>query len=160
MAINLSSMSSTLMPNAAAKFAELARTNPMHYTANGVAGLLDDASGEGSGASAGGASFQDALLKAMDGVSSSQTKRPEFRGRAGRYHSHGRGEYVAQPGQDDPVAHSDRVEGRDKYSLGRVRIRRVRTGARKGYGILGEGGRRHLKAGRKPRAGGGHERVF
>jgi flagellar hook-basal body complex protein FliE len=74
MAINLSSLSSTLMPNSAAKFAELARTNPMHYTANGVAGVLDGASDDGSGASAGGASFQDALLKAMDGVSSSQTK--------------------------------------------------------------------------------------
>ena len=74
MAVNLSSISSALMPNSAAKFAELARTNPMHYTANGVSGLLDDSSGEDSGASAGGASFQDALLKAMDGVSASQTK--------------------------------------------------------------------------------------
>jgi flagellar hook-basal body complex protein FliE len=72
MAINLSSMSSALMPNSAAKFAELARTNAMHYTADGVAGLLNDASDEGSAASAGGASFQEALLKAMDGVSSSQ----------------------------------------------------------------------------------------
>ena len=74
MAINISSVSSALMPNSAAKFAELARTNPMHYTANGVAGIMDDGSDEGSAASAGGATFQDALLKAMDGVSSSQTK--------------------------------------------------------------------------------------
>ena len=71
MALNISSISSSLMPNSAAKFAELARTNPMHYTANGVAGILDDGSGDDS---KGGASFQDALLKAMDGVSSSQTK--------------------------------------------------------------------------------------
>jgi flagellar hook-basal body complex protein FliE len=75
MAVNLSSISSSLMPNSAAKLAELARTNPMHYTASGVAGILDDASGEGaSTASAGGATFQDALLKAMDGVSGSQAK--------------------------------------------------------------------------------------
>ena len=72
MAINMSSLSSSLMPNSAAKLAELARTNPMHYTANGVAGILDGGSEE-SGSSS-GTSFQDALLKAMDGVSSSQTK--------------------------------------------------------------------------------------
>jgi flagellar hook-basal body complex protein FliE len=71
MAMNLGSMSSTLAPNSAAKLAELARTNPMHYTANGVAGILDDASGDSG---EGGASFQDALLKAMDGVSASQNK--------------------------------------------------------------------------------------
>jgi flagellar hook-basal body complex protein FliE len=61
------------MPNSAAKLAELARTNPMHYTANGVAGILDGGASSGD-ATKGGASFQDALLKAMDGVSSSQTK--------------------------------------------------------------------------------------
>jgi flagellar hook-basal body complex protein FliE len=43
----------------------------MHYTANGVAGILDGAEESGSSS---GTSFQDALLKAMDGVSSSQTK--------------------------------------------------------------------------------------
>jgi flagellar hook-basal body complex protein FliE len=72
------------MPNSAYKFAELARSNPMHYTANGPAGILDGGVGEleglagrPSGAEAGkakGASFQDALLKAMDGVSASQNK--------------------------------------------------------------------------------------
>jgi flagellar hook-basal body complex protein FliE len=71
MAVNISSLSSSLMPNSAAKLAELARTNPMHYTANGVAGILDGAEESGSSS---GTSFQDALLKAMDGVSSSQTK--------------------------------------------------------------------------------------
>jgi flagellar hook-basal body complex protein FliE len=78
MALDISSLSSTLAPNSAAKLAELARTNPMHYTANGVAGILSDDSADAEGLSAGiapgGASFQDALLKAMDGVSASQNK--------------------------------------------------------------------------------------
>jgi flagellar hook-basal body complex protein FliE len=96
MALNLSSISSQLMPNSASSFAQLARSNPMHYTAKGVAGILGGGLGEASsdlpsiaGASAEleatravrssgsevkGTSFQDALLKAMDGVSSSQNK--------------------------------------------------------------------------------------
>jgi len=51
--------------------AALARANAMHYTANGVLGSGSDDSAAGG---AGGASFQDALLKAMDGVSDSQGK--------------------------------------------------------------------------------------
>jgi flagellar hook-basal body complex protein FliE len=76
MALNLSSLSSALAPNSAAKLAELARINPMHYTASGAAGILNDGgdAGEGGVPAAGGASFQDALLKAMDGVSASQNK--------------------------------------------------------------------------------------
>jgi flagellar hook-basal body complex protein FliE len=84
MAFNLSNLSSTLTPNSAVKLMELARTNPMHYTASGITGALGPgsenigASGaigpSGSVSSADGTSFQDALLKAMDGVSSSQNK--------------------------------------------------------------------------------------
>jgi flagellar hook-basal body complex protein FliE len=90
MALDIASISSALAPNSAAKLAELARTNALHYTANGVAGILDDGSGEdssldplaglplggtaSSGASTGATSFEDALLKAMDGVSASQAK--------------------------------------------------------------------------------------
>jgi flagellar hook-basal body complex protein FliE len=71
MAFDISSLSASLAPNSAAKLAELARTNPMHYTASGVAGILD---GDGSADDSSGTSFQDALLKAMDGVSASQNK--------------------------------------------------------------------------------------
>ena len=79
MALNIASLSSALVPNSASKLAELARTNPMHYTASGAAGVLNGGRGDGgvpaaSGAAGKGASFQDALLKAMDGVSASQNK--------------------------------------------------------------------------------------
>jgi flagellar hook-basal body complex protein FliE len=96
MALNLASISSQLMPNSASSLAQLARSNPMHYTANGVAGILGGGLGEASsdlpsiegaaaelgatralrssGGEVKGTSFQDALLKAMDGVSSSQNK--------------------------------------------------------------------------------------
>jgi|GEM_PF-1490171 len=94
MALNVASISSTLTPNSAYSLAPLARTNSMHYTADGVAGLLSGDEGQpkpssiGSaaadlaaaklqtvrGAAAGAPSFEDALLKAMDGVSSAQNK--------------------------------------------------------------------------------------
>jgi len=98
MALNIGSLSATLTqsvsPNAAAQLSELARTNAMHYTAGGaseeqstdqldafsadafsVAGL--SGAGKtvfGAGAAAQGGSFENALLKAMDGVSASQAK--------------------------------------------------------------------------------------
>jgi flagellar hook-basal body complex protein FliE len=92
MALNLSSISSALAPNSAAQLAALARTDAMHYTADGeadgeqadqlgglaagafsVAGL--GASGKAaSAAGAKGGSFESALLKAIDGVSASQAK--------------------------------------------------------------------------------------
>lgn len=84
MALSVNSISSMLSPNAASKLMELARTNPMHYTANGALGGVSDASaspsaigmvgGAHAATSGGAASFQDAMLKAMDGVSASQTK--------------------------------------------------------------------------------------
>jgi flagellar hook-basal body complex protein FliE len=102
MALNIGSISSVLTSNNAAQLAELARTNSMHYTANGLAGglagVLDGADGQqdaltedalsigalganrraGAAASGAGeakpASFEQALLKAMDGVSGSQNK--------------------------------------------------------------------------------------
>jgi flagellar hook-basal body complex protein FliE len=100
MALNLASISSTLTqsvsPNAAAQLSALARTNAMHYTADGSDGessddssslLLDGLSADsfavaglsgvgktGAAGKAEGGSFENALLKAMDGVSASQTK--------------------------------------------------------------------------------------
>jgi flagellar hook-basal body complex protein FliE len=89
MAFDVASLSSALMPNSASKFAQLARSNPLHYTAKGVAGILDGGLGgddfeamnvgatgpaAAKGVAAKAASFQDALLKAMDGVSASQNK--------------------------------------------------------------------------------------
>jgi flagellar hook-basal body complex protein FliE len=68
MAFSVNTLSSTLTPNAASKLMELARTNPLHYTANGA---LSGATNVGATTAA---SFQDAMLKAMDGVSDSQTK--------------------------------------------------------------------------------------
>jgi flagellar hook-basal body complex protein FliE len=70
MALSINTISSTLAPNAAAQLARdnivaLARTNPMHYTADGALGV---------GTAQNAASFQDAMLKAMDGVSGSQAK--------------------------------------------------------------------------------------
>jgi len=99
MAMNIGSLSAALTqgvsPNAASKIAELARTNAMHYTAGGILGDsgadqgdaagLDGFSMAGlgaarlgrtgqAGAAAGTGSFENALLKAMDGVSASQNK--------------------------------------------------------------------------------------
>jgi flagellar hook-basal body complex protein FliE len=91
MALNLASLSSALAPNAslgfgslqpnsAVKLAQLARSNPMHYTASGAAGIVNGRLGEdeggipAEGVAAKAPSFQDALLKAMDGVSASQNK--------------------------------------------------------------------------------------
>lgn len=97
MAFDIGSISSVLTSNNAAQLAELARTNAMHYTADGLAGSsadgqLDGLSADslsintlganrrvGSPAAPGvgtvqPASFEQALLKAMDGVSGSQNK--------------------------------------------------------------------------------------
>lgn len=88
MALNIGSISSALTPNAAAQLVELARTNAMHYTADGEPGDLSDnafsvsglSGAPGSVSKATGStgtnatSFEQALLKAMDGVSSSQNK--------------------------------------------------------------------------------------
>lgn len=57
------------MTGAAGDLVRLARTNPMHYTANGAAG-----SPVGEGQGSGGAGFEDAMLKAMDGVNAYQNK--------------------------------------------------------------------------------------
>ena len=46
---------------------KLARTNPMHYTASGAVG-----SPVGAEEGPGGTSFEDAMLKAMDGVNAMQ----------------------------------------------------------------------------------------
>jgi flagellar hook-basal body complex protein FliE len=98
MALNISTLGATLGPNSAAQLAALARTNVLHYTADGA--LRDSGSGEADGlgsldfsaaglAGAGKASaapgtkggsfegvpsFEKALLKAIDGVSASQGK--------------------------------------------------------------------------------------
>ena len=86
MAINLAQLTTPLRPmdpmGGATSLARLARTNPMHYTADGLTGPLSSAdsidaaaSGRSRGASAQGASaFENSLLKAMDGVNSSQVK--------------------------------------------------------------------------------------
>jgi flagellar hook-basal body complex protein FliE len=52
---------------------ELAHTNPMHYTADGALSGSANAGATNVGAT-NVASFQDAMLKAMDGVSNSQAK--------------------------------------------------------------------------------------
>jgi len=95
MAMNIASLSAALSPNAAAQLSALARTNAMHYTADGllgdqasdqigglgadsfsVASLVGARSGRiGTAPAPGGeGSFENALLKAMDGVSSTQNK--------------------------------------------------------------------------------------
>ncbi|HTX73775.1 MAG TPA: flagellar hook-basal body complex protein FliE [Rectinemataceae bacterium] len=93
MAVNISQLTSMLQPadplSGAAGLARLARTNPMHYTADGrtgtvskadLAGIADGLAGAAgvAGAESPGAqsasSFEDAMLKAMDGVNASQTK--------------------------------------------------------------------------------------
>ena len=99
MALNIGSISSVLSSssgltsNSAAQLAELARVNALRYTADGSGdgqgdGLSDNALSIGAGrrgaaigagrpsgaAAAEPASFERALLKAMDGVSGSQNK--------------------------------------------------------------------------------------
>ena len=96
MALNISSLSSSLAPNAAEQLAALARNSSLSYTADGAsagqadelgadsisigAGALAGIAGAGSasrGSAAAGTaapSFEQALLKAMDGVSGSQNK--------------------------------------------------------------------------------------
>jgi flagellar hook-basal body complex protein FliE len=100
MALNIASLSAALTqgvaPNAASQISSLARTNAMHYTADGLLGASTSdqgdelgadsisigadlaavrARGAGKPAAAGGSgSFENALLKAMDGVSASQGK--------------------------------------------------------------------------------------
>ena len=97
MALSIGSLSSALTPNSAAQLASLVRTNTMHFSSGGDAigqeadqidGLSSDAfsvaglAGAGKSGSAaalgkGGkpvSSFEDALLKAIDGVSASQAK--------------------------------------------------------------------------------------
>ncbi len=68
MTLDTKYLGSLMAPNAAQELATLARTNPMHYTADGISGLLDDGSESSDN------SFQTAMLKAMDGVSASQAK--------------------------------------------------------------------------------------
>jgi flagellar hook-basal body complex protein FliE len=90
MALDISSLSSSLSPSVATRLAELVRTDSSHYTADGESGLLDGIGSSdfslagltgvnaGTGAKAASAaapsSFEDALLKALDGVSASQAK--------------------------------------------------------------------------------------
>lgn len=87
MALDIASLSSSLSPSVATRLAELVRTDSSHYTADGESGLLDGigssdfslaglaGAGAGAGAKAGApSSFEDALLKALDGVSASQAK--------------------------------------------------------------------------------------
>lgn len=94
MALNIGSLSSALAPNSAAQLAALVRTNTMHFASDGESsglavdqrdGLSADmfsvAGPAGAGkavASAGSAkaasSFEEALLKAIDGVSATQGK--------------------------------------------------------------------------------------
>ena len=81
-----SSLSSSLSPSVATRLAELVTTNSAHYGADGESELLSGiASGDfavaglagskrAAGGQAAGASFEDALLKALDGVSASQAK--------------------------------------------------------------------------------------
>jgi flagellar hook-basal body complex protein FliE len=75
MALNIGSLSAALAPNSAAQLAALVRTNAMHYTSAGAQN--DPATDRLEGISAGAAqapSFENAFLKALDGVSASQGK--------------------------------------------------------------------------------------
>jgi flagellar hook-basal body complex protein FliE len=86
MAFDVSSLSSSLSPSVATKLAELVRTNESHYTVNGESELLSGISSGDftvaslagskprSGEAASASSFENALLKALDGVSASQAK--------------------------------------------------------------------------------------
>jgi flagellar hook-basal body complex protein FliE len=49
-----------------ADLVQLARTNPLHYTANGLSGAKE--------AGKDGSSFESAMLKALDGVNADQAK--------------------------------------------------------------------------------------
>ncbi|HUW39614.1 MAG TPA: flagellar hook-basal body complex protein FliE [Rectinemataceae bacterium] len=81
MAIDLAQLTAPLRPadpiGGGGAPARLARTNPMHYTADGLTGPLspsdsvDGAAGSRAGSSA---TFENSLLKAMDGVNASQVK--------------------------------------------------------------------------------------
>jgi flagellar hook-basal body complex protein FliE len=91
MALDIGALSSSLSPSVATRLAELVRTDSTHLSSDGESGILDgvDSSdfslaglgGTKAGAKAGAAagasapsSFEDALLKALDGVSASQAK--------------------------------------------------------------------------------------
>lgn len=80
MSLSVNTISSALTPNSALQLsrdniAPLARTNPMHYTAGGALGQESDSSASANVSGADKfAGFQDAMLKAMDGVSGSQAK--------------------------------------------------------------------------------------
>jgi flagellar hook-basal body complex protein FliE len=86
MAFDIASLSSSLSPSVATKLAELVRTNESHYTVNSETELLSGIpSGDFTVASLAGSkprndeaasasSFENALLKALDGVSASQAK--------------------------------------------------------------------------------------
>jgi flagellar hook-basal body complex protein FliE len=63
--------------NLAGETARLVRTDPMHYSADGKLGLADGQGGADGGAPS-AASFQAAMLRAMDGVNSSQMKSTEL----------------------------------------------------------------------------------
>jgi flagellar hook-basal body complex protein FliE len=55
--------------NAAGDLVQLARTNPLHYTANGGTGPID-----ASQAADGPTDFERAMMKALDGVNADQNK--------------------------------------------------------------------------------------
>jgi flagellar hook-basal body complex protein FliE len=90
MAINISTLSSALAPNTASALSQLALNSASRYTPESeddmigalgasdfsLAGLSSSraSSGKASAAAGGEGSFERALLKAMDGVSDSQTK--------------------------------------------------------------------------------------
>jgi flagellar hook-basal body complex protein FliE len=88
MALDISSLSSSLSPSVATRLAELVRTDASHYSSEGDSGLMDGVSstdfsladlsgasaGTGAKSSAAPSSFEDALLKALDGVSATQAK--------------------------------------------------------------------------------------
>ena len=95
MAVNIGQLTAALQPQAPLgmdKQALLARTNPLHFTAEGLTGPLGSedelgldglggalgsiqgATGTASSSAGSATSFADSLLKAMDGVNASQTK--------------------------------------------------------------------------------------
>jgi flagellar hook-basal body complex protein FliE len=71
MAINVLSAADGFSSQATAQ-AALARTNPLHYTADGRNGAA--ASGAVAAGAAGKTSFEDVLLSAMDGVDAYQSE--------------------------------------------------------------------------------------
>jgi len=83
MAAGIGSLSSSLSPSVATRLSELVRTDASHYSADGSGGLLEGLSSAdfsvaglaaGKSGSTDGSSFEQALLKALDGVSASQAK--------------------------------------------------------------------------------------